>query len=430
MLTNTYLPFAGGVPRSISTFAGQYKKLGHQVKIVAPDYPGQVPDPDVIRVPAMQEFQGTAFSVHWPIPFYLSDFVESFRPELIHSHHPFLLGNTALRMAVHSDAPLVFTFHTFYEHYVHYFPVAEPAALKRFVTVLASRYANLCDHIIAPSRAVEKALLSHGVTKPIDVIPTGVDVDFFSSGSRERFRKNQGIPAEAFVVGFVSRLAEEKNLTFLCDAVLRFLSMDPNAWFVIAGIGPMEDELRLRFSHSSCGSRIRMTGNLEGNNLADAYQAFDVFPFASLSETQGLVVLEAMAASLPVVALRGPGVEDILRDGVNGRLLETADTREFAEALRWVADVPQALRQALRVGAQSTAVEFSDVACARKAMRLYGAARREVKALHEHKSAWEEFATTLTTEWNLLANLGLAAGEAIFETANDRAKNLEKGDSG
>lgn len=419
MMTNTYRPFVGGVPRSIDTFADQYRKLGHEVKVVAPSFEGQQEDPDVIRVPAIQKFNGTNFSVRWPIPFYLSEFVEAYRPNIIHSHHPFLLGSAALRLAVHQDVPLIYTFHTFYERYVHYLPGGDTHAMQRFVTTLVAGYANLCDHVIVPSRSVAGELLRRGVTKPVDVIPTGVDVNAIAAGDGRAFRKRLGIPARAFVVGFVSRLAREKNLPFLCDAVLQFLARDEKAWFLLAGTGPMEEELKARFKESGASGRILLLGNLGGAELHGLYKAIDVFAFASQTETQGLVVAEAMAAGTPVVAVRASGVGDVVRDGYNGRLLETEDGKAFVQALQWISALQPPERARMKAHARATAGEFSDATCARKALALYRTARREARAAHEHESAWDDFMKIVSTEWNILANLGVAVGEVLAITGSE-----------
>jgi glycosyltransferase involved in cell wall biosynthesis len=421
-MTNTYRPFTGGVPRSIDTFARQYRKFGHQVKIVAPEFDGQEEEKDVIRVPALKHFNGTEFSVQLPVPFFLSEFLAGYKPDIIHSQHPFLLGNTALRLAVSLEIPLIYTFHTFYEHYLHYIPGGENEAMKSFVTTMVAGYANLCDHVIAPSQYVAQELRRRQVVKPIDVIPTGVDVVSIGKGDGPAFRKKHGIPLDAFTVGFVSRLAPEKNMDFLSDAVLEFLASNTNAWFLIAGTGPLENELKNRYKASAVGERIVMVGSLKGRELFDLYHAMDVFAFASQSETQGLVIAEAMAAGVPVVAVQAPGVEDLVQDGVNGRLLAQEDQAAFTQALVWVAALSQDKRAALKSNALKTVQEFSDTTCARKVLALFKTARREAKVLHEHESAWDEFMNIVSAEWNLVANLGRAAGKAWVEGGTEKPK--------
>jgi 1,2-diacylglycerol 3-alpha-glucosyltransferase len=419
VMTNTYHPFTGGVPRSIDTFVAQYRKMGHTVKIVAPSFEGQEEEEDVVRVPAIQHFNGTDFSVQLPIPFYLSDLVDAYGPDIIHSQHPFLIGNAALRLAARRETPLVYTFHTFYDRYLHYVPGGSSAAMKRFVNTLVVGYANLCDHVIAPSRSVAEDLVHRGVTKPVDVIPTGVDVSAISRGDGRSFRARHGVPEDAFVVGFVSRIAEEKNIPFLCDAVLAFLEQDSSAWFLIAGSGPLEEELRGRFAAAAVGGRILFIGTLTGPELHGAYNAMNVFAFASKSETQGLVVAEAMAAGTPVVALQASGVGEVVEDGSNGRLVEDEDREVFMQALRWIAARSPEEYQRLSAGARDTAAKFADDACARKVLALFGSVRRQFRQAHEHESAWDEFVKIVATEWNILANIGAAAGEALTGSDED-----------
>jgi glycosyltransferase involved in cell wall biosynthesis len=359
-----------------------------------------------------------------PAPFFLSESLEAFRPQVIHSHHPFLLGNTALRLAARHEVPLVYTFHTFYEHYLHYVPGGETEAMKRFVAKLVAGYANLCDHVIAPSGSVAKELAQRGVHKPIDVIPTGVDCEALGNGDGPAFRRGLGIPAEAFVVGFVSRLAKEKNLAFLCGAVIDFLSRDADAWFLLAGSGPFEGEVKARLRRSPARRRVRMLGNVEGRELAGLYRTLDAFVFASHTETQGLVVAEAMAAGIPVIALRAPGVEDVVQDAVNGRLLENESIEEFSTALVWLKTLGDGDRAALRNRALATAHSLSEEACATKALALYENARREFKDLHEHHGAWDDFVAAIAAEWDLLVNLGNAAGEAFGDVESENPKEV------
>jgi glycogen synthase len=148
----------------------------------------------------------------------------------------------------------------------------------------------------------------------------------------------------------------------------------------------------------------------------------DVFAFASQSETQGLVIAEAMAAGVPVVAVQAPGVEDLVQDGVNGRLLAQEDQAAFTQALVWVAALSQDKRAALKSNALKTVQEFSDTTCARKVLALFKTARREAKVLHEHESAWDEFMNIVSAEWNLVANLGRAAGKAWVEGGTEKPK--------
>ena len=218
MFTNTYLPHVGGVARSVKTLEDACRRQGHEVRVIAPEFEGSEDSPDVLRVPAIQHFNGSDFSVQLPMPNIIREYMEDFRPDLIHSHHPFLLGDAALREAWKMRVPIVFTHHTLYERYTHYVPLDSPA-LKRVAVQLTTEYCNLCDQIIAPSESIERLLLDRGVTTSIRTIPTGIDTGYFAAGNGARFREQAGIPPDAKVIGHVGRLAREKNLRFLAGSI-------------------------------------------------------------------------------------------------------------------------------------------------------------------------------------------------------------------
>src|SRR5688572_17184518 len=149
MFTNTYLPHVGGVARSVSSYVAEFCRRGHEVRVVAPQFEGAMESTsDVLRTPALQHFNGTDFSFTLPQPGLIAEFLDPFRPELLHSHHPFQLGDSALRAARTRGLPLVFTYHTMYEQYTHYMPL-DSEALQRIVVQMATEYSNLCTHVIA-----------------------------------------------------------------------------------------------------------------------------------------------------------------------------------------------------------------------------------------------------------------------------------------
>ncbi|HEU5359886.1 MAG TPA: glycosyltransferase, partial [Candidatus Deferrimicrobiaceae bacterium] len=321
MVTNAFLPHVGGVARSVQGFTAEFRRGGHRVVVVAPIFEG-IPrnETDVIRVPAIQNFNGSDFSVPVPVSGKVISALKTFIPQIVHSHHPFLLGDTALRVAATRDIPVVFTHHTMYEKYTHYVPGDSPR-LKRFVLDLVTGYCNLCDAVIAPSQTVAEEIGRRGVKVPVEVIPTGVNVGVFSSGNGDAFRKRMGIPPDAFLIGHVGRLAPEKNLEFLAGCVIRFLHRTRRAHFLLVGEGVLKKEIERTFAAQELAERFHSLGVMDHPELASAYQAMDVFVFASRTETQGMVLTEAMAAGTPVVAVDASGVREVVRDGENGRLV-------------------------------------------------------------------------------------------------------------
>ena len=371
MVTNTYTPFVGGLVRSVQSFTGEFRRRGHRVLVVAPSYPGAPKEEEgVIRVPAIRRFKGSDFSFGLPIPAFLFPALDAFRPDIVHSHHPYVLGDMALRIAAARNAPLVFTHHTMYETLARYVLV-DSKAVRRFVVELSTGYANLCDQVIAPSASMERILRERGVKSPIAVIPTGVDLDAFRGGDREGFRASVGIPPDAFVVGHVGRLVPEKNLDFLVQAVIAFLSTNVSARFLVVGSGVSAGEIRERFGCCGMSDRLCIAGVLRGGELADAYHAMDAFAFASCNETQGMVLTEAMAAGVPVVAMDAPGVRESVVDGRNGFLLPALNVEDFSGALSRVALSGPAELRAMGEAVRETARRFSMRRCAGKALRLY-----------------------------------------------------------
>jgi len=337
-MTNTYLPHVGGVARSVQTFTEEYRKQGHRVLVVAPSFPeangdGRHDEEGIVRVPALQQFNGSDFSVSLPLSALFSETIDQFGANVIHSHHPFLLGDTALRIAANKHVPVLFTHHTLYEEYTHYVPF-QSEALKQFAIELSTQYANLCDGVIAPSDSIASLIKKRGVRVPIAIIPTGIDVKAFAGAQRAAFRQAIGIAPNQFVIGHVGRLAPEKNLIFLTRAVARALKRSANTVFLVVGSGPLEQQIRAIFAERDLTDRLYLPGKKVGRELFEAYAAMDIFVFSSFSETQGLVLAEAMAAGLPVVALDASGVREVVRHGKNGVLLDAeTDGASFASCL-------------------------------------------------------------------------------------------------
>jgi len=421
MVTNTFPPHVGGVAISVRRFTEEFRRSGHRVLVVAPEFE-EAPrtEQDVVRVPAVQRFNGSDFAVPVPVTLRVSAALKAFLPQVVHSHHPFLLGDTALRVAASREVPVVFTHHTMYEKYTHYVPGDSPQ-LKRFVIDLTTGYCNLCDAVIAPSRTVADLLLRRGVTVPVTVIPTGVDLKVFAGADGSAYRREAGIPESAFVVGHVGRLVPEKNVGFLAEAVAGFLARHPGGRFLLVGEGPSKERLLETFAGHGLSERVHLGGVLQGRELASAYNAMNVFAFASLTETQGMVLTEAMASGVPVVALDAPGAREVVRDGVNGRLVPRPDAEDFREALRWVAELGPGERRRLTEGINETVREFSMAGSAAKQLALYETLTGSRHAPREiDTSPWTSARKLIGKEWEILRNIARAAGEAVRSETDDR----------
>ncbi len=407
MASNTYTPCVGGVTKSVEQFVNRYRERGNNVVVATASYKNLPPDEyDVVRFPAVHHFNGSDFSWPLPIPGKMASALSRISPDIVHSHHPFVLGGTALRAAAAYNAPLVFTYHTMYEKYSHYMSVRS-WRLKRYLISLVTGFCNFCDTVIAPSESVASLLRARGVTVPIHVIPTGIEVSYYANGDGSKVRSSWGIPEDAFLVGHVGRLATEKNLLFLANAVAKFLKSNNKAWFSLVGCGPMKQEIIEICQQHGVADRVVTTGFLNSDQLRDAYKAMDVFAFSSLTETQGMVLVEAMAAGVPVVAYDAPGVREVVVDGINGRLLNSTEI-EFCQALEWMANCSVDKRIRLSKNALQTALDYEIEDTVDEALLLYKnlIAQKRLQPPPMQRSANLRM---LTAQWRIAMNIARAA---------------------
>lgn len=413
MVTNTFTPHVGGVARSVQSYCDTFRQLGHRVLVLAPHFDGApAHEPDVLRFPAIEHFHHSDFSVPLPGPVGLQRRLDDFAPDIVHSHHPFLLGDTALRAAAQRQLPMLFTHHTMYERYTHYLPF-DSERVRRFAIELAVGYCNLSDAVVAPSTTLADCLRTRGVHSPIEVIPTGIDPQPFSQADGPAFRRKVGIPEEDFLIGYLGRLSPEKNLAFLARAVASFMQQHPRARMLLAGEGPAREEVQAIFNEFNLSARLHRVGLLDRPELASAYQAMNVFVFASQSETQGMVLAEAMAAGTPVLAVAAPGVRDIVRDGHNGRLLAKENSGLFVEALQWLFELPQEDRQRLKAGALVTSRDFSMSRSADRMLALYGRLIARHGAVPSNHQRWLGVRKRMEEECKILHNITRALAEAL-----------------
>ena len=416
MMTNTYFPIVGGLEQSVYSFSEEFKTLGHEVLIVTPAFDGMpTEEPGVIRIPAIQKFNGTVFSVNFPISGLLTRIMKEFYPDIIHSHCPFFMGDLALRLSRQHAIPLVFTYHTMFEQYMHDWPI-QNEGVKRFIVKLAAGYANSVDQVIVPSESIREILFKRGVKTPMEAVSTGVDLERFSKGNGKAFRVENQIPPDALVVGHAGRLAPEKNLEFLTNCMVEVLKKDPRVHALIVGLGPLEKMIKDTFKQAGLEKRLHLTGVLHYQHLVDAYFAMNVFAFASLSETQGIVLIEALAAGIPVVALDAPGVREVIEDYHNGRLLNEMDQQSFVDALIWaLSRTPeelQTIKQVTRMMVQKYPINVS----AKRMLEIYENVRsRKAISVGKRNSSKFLFLWRMKAEWDIYSNYIKSAATSVFE---------------
>lgn len=331
LFTNTYLPIRGGVTASVETLSEGLRALGHRVWIFAPRFPNSAADPPgVVRFPSLPALTYPDFSLALPWCRRLARAIEGLGLDVFHAQHPFLLGGTARRLARRLGRPLVFTYHTHYEKFAHYVPLRQ-SLVERLAVSLSARFANGADLVIAPSEATRITLRARRVTAPIEVVPSGIPLHRFVPGEPAAARTALGLSPADPILLYVGRLDREKSVELLLDAFPLVAEALPRAQLLLVGQGREAAKLRARAHASPAAERVSFVGVKPREALPDYYRAADLFFFASQTETQGLVLAEAHACGLPVVAVRAPGMEEVVRDGESG-LLVKPDRRALAEA--------------------------------------------------------------------------------------------------
>lgn len=237
VFTDSYKPYTSGVVRSIDTFKQELTKLGHEIYIFAPDYYGnsQNEETGVFRFKSISAPTNSNFSLAIPLSLTTSNTIKKLKLDIIHVHSPFLLGRLGAYHARMHNIPLVFTFHTFYEQYVHYVPFGQKVT-RNIVKKFCAEFSNKCDTVIAPSTVAQKYLQEIGVKTPIRIIPTGIIIDDFKQSDKSWLRKKYNIPQDSVILLFVGRLGKEKNVGFIFDVFKKYL-INTEATLVIAGGG-------------------------------------------------------------------------------------------------------------------------------------------------------------------------------------------------
>ncbi|MCR4419100.1 MAG: glycosyltransferase family 4 protein [Clostridia bacterium] len=356
--TDSYRPYTSGVVRSIETFTAHLRRLGHRVYIFAPRYPNAPPEEGVFRFASVPAVTQRDFRLALPLSLSLGNTVRRLKLDLIHVHSPFLLGSLGADAARRHGLPLVFTYHTLYDQYVHYVPFF-PELSRRVVRQYTRRFCNRCDLVITPTTQIADLLRRQGVTAPLAVVPTGIELERFRRGDRNRLRQRYTLPPEAKILLYVGRLGREKNLPFLLKsfARLRRLAGLPPLRLVLVGGGNAEEETKRLAAELGVAEETVFTGTLPPEEVVHCYAGADLFVFASVTETQGVVLAEAKAAGLPVVAVDAAGVRDMVNSGVDG-YLTALNLEEFtARVAELVSD--ESRRAAMARQTQVTVEEFS-----------------------------------------------------------------------
>ena len=372
-LSDVYFPRINGVSTSIHTLRQQLAAQGHRVHLLAPDYYSPSEDESwITRVPSHYlMFDPEDRLMRYGKALAMSADLRHEDYDILHVHTPFAAHYLGLRLSRRLGIPCVETYHTFFEDYMHhYLPILPKPLLRMLARRLSRSQCNAMDAVVAPSQPMLDALRSYGVKSHAEVIPTGLQEHSFVPGDGSGFRRRYGIAPERPVMLFVGRVAHEKNIGFLLRMALQVKHSRPDILLVLAGEGPALEQLRKEARALGLQDNTLYLGYLDRNmELNDCYRMADVFVFSSLTETQGLVLLEAMAQGVPVVAIAEMGTKSILVEG-KGALIAPQDEKGFAERVLGLLANPEHGR-ALGEKAHGYALHWSASYMAERMMKFY-----------------------------------------------------------
>lgn len=368
IFTDSYLPYTSGVVRSIQTFKEELTSLGHDVFIFAPSYKNCNNESRVFRFASIPSLTNREFTLAVPFSLRLKQIIQDLQLDLIHVHSPFLLGRLGARYARKEDIPLVFTYHTLYEEYVHYVPFAR-SLTKELAQKVSRDFCNQCDLVIVPTGIIADYLQKIGVTANIRKVPTGIRINQFQTVDRFWLRQRFNIDPQERILLFVGRLGQEKNIGLLLES-FSLVNIEMNhTTLVLVGGGPEEEELRTEADRLGIGEKVIFTGTLPAEEVANCYAGSDLFVFSSVSETQGIVIAEAKAAGLPVVAVGAYGVSEMVEHGMDGYLTEP-EPLQLAKHICHVLKYDN-LREQMSIRARSNATKLSSVNCTQQLVKCY-----------------------------------------------------------
>ncbi len=325
--TDTYLPQINGVVTSIEIFREALEIKGHNVYIFAPYVRNHAKEENVFRFSSAKFMFQPEYRISFPFSRKLAIF-SKLKIDIIHSHTPFSMGLLALFLAKKHNIPLVHTYHTLFSEYVHYLPVPSDYA-KNFAIWASKSYCNTNHLVIAPTDQIKDELKNYNVTSPIEVIPTGIHLTDVHKISTEEVFQKYNLNHKLIYLSTISRLGKEKNIPFLLQSFKLINKEMPETRLIIMGDGPERKSLEKLAHKLGIFEMLIFTGYIERTLLFPLLKLSAAFIFASKTETQGLVILEALSMKVPAIAVNAMGVVNILEDGVGGFLSEENE-EEFA----------------------------------------------------------------------------------------------------
>ncbi len=387
IFTNNYLPRVNGVAHSVEGFKQELVKRGDKVFVFAPKYHNNHHEKKTFRfrsLRAPKQWQNDYYPVP-PIPFTYSSkikkIVQRLNLDIIHAQQPYLLGKTAQRYAQELNIPLVFTNHTPYYQYLKYLPSTFEEFLNPLLISLVTDYANKCQFIIVPTRIMKQLLLRAGVKTPVKVIPSGIDLVQFQKQNRSKeIRQRYRLKQSDILLVLVTRLSCEKNIGFLLEVFQKIIKKRNDIYLMIVGGGLQSNILKQTADSLCLKNKVIFTGQINYQKLPCYYGAGDLFVYPSLIDSQSLALVEAMAAGLPVVAIKETiGSGSMVCHNKTGFLVSNFKEQFTKAVMKLINNEP--LRQKFSQAAQKQSQQYSVQSSTDKLLTVYQEAIRIKKLL-------------------------------------------------
>jgi len=424
--TDVYTPLVDGVVKSIILYKNEMEKLGHNVYVFAPkkikskskvEFKWDIKDDDrTFRFKAIDSVFIPGYPLSIPISFKASKKIPKLKLDIVHCHTPVTLGMLGDIVALLQNIPKVYTYHTFYPEYADHYIKLGKFKTKNAVQKFDIFYCNRSDRVMVPSPKLKKILLEWGVKSPIEILPTGIDPQEFEDARRGRFRRKHHISEDKKILLFVGRLGTEKNVDFLIEAANKLKNRDFELFIV--GDGKIKNELQAKVKKLNMQEKIKFTGFLSRQDTLDAFAGSDVFLFASKTDTQGLVILEAAYTGKPIVMVDDPGLGKTVIDGENGFLVPE-NTKIFANKVDLLLN-DQILYDKMSLNSKRIARELTISNQSKKLLGIYGKVIDEYKESSLRLKFWQGLNKEIKVpKW-------LKNNKTYFNNLLKKSKNLFK----
>lgn len=376
LFTESYLPDPNGVATSVAASVTELEKMGHTVYVIAPNHPGYKDKKNVIRLYSMRVMEKLDMRTALMVPEKNLYKILRLNLDVIHGHGGGTVSFIGWEVARIKNRPFIGTYHTLAHEYTHYILRGKLLTPVFFKTVTRI-FGNMCQQLIAPTERAKSELRKMKVKTPITILPNGINLSLFTSAQKGMLREKLDIKPSTKILLYVGRLGREKSVDFLVKSYALIAAKYPNTALVMVGDGPDRKRVKDLAKSLQIDKQVYLPGFIKQDLIPEVYADADIFVFSSKTETQGMVLIEAMASGLPVVAVRDRAFKDLVINGYNGYLTKMLEHDFAQKAVKILASSD--LRDTLSKNAVKTSKKYSLVVHARKLEKIY------VALIEQHK---------------------------------------------